>query len=229
MALSVHRKIAVGCRDRRWRSRRTWFSCIAALLTIALAGCVAAVPTEAEVLDDPSFADRREAASAQARSMGEDLMVASHLVKVGSRSFVLCVQGINDMKHKDGFGLKCDAVSTIYLAWHGNFEAGASQLEKAQADRCPVAQARQIADPPSGLSVAYASRYRCANGVIVSASFADAHSPGGETGYLDSPCQAPNVRCGDQLTPNEISSRARSFDWVARLDITQNVYTEVVK
>jgi hypothetical protein len=187
------------------------------------------VPTEAEVLDDPSFADRREDASAQARSMGEDLMVASHLVKVGDRSFILCVEGINDMKHKDGFGLKCDAVSTIYLAWHGDFEAGASQLDKAQADRCTVVQARPTTDPPSGLSVAYASSYRCANGATVSASLGDAHSPGGETGFLYSPCQATNVRCGDLLTPNEISSRARPFDWIARLNITQNVYTEVVK
>lgn len=198
-------------------------------LVFGVAGCVVAVPTEVEVLDGPSFADRREAASAQARSMGEDLMVASHLVKVGGRSFILCVEGINDMKHKDGFGLKCDAVSTVYLAWHGDFEAGASQLDKAQADRCTVVQARPTTDPPSGLSVAYASSYRCANGTTVSASLADAHSPGGETGFLYSPCQATNVRCGDLLTPNEISSRARSFDWIARLNITQNVYTEVIK
>lgn len=222
------RKIAVGCRGQNWRSRRAWLSCAAASLAIALAGCVAAVPTEAEVLDGTSFATRRESAAAKVHSVAGTIASDAGISKVGEQRSHACTYGHNDMKRHDGYGLKCDSFDTVFLAWSGDFTSRSAQIERVVSRGCSVANTMLSGGPPTPGFERFGLEYSCPEGVSVDVSYSVASPFDDSNGFLNAACDAVNVRCGDSDVPREIAGRAQFYDWVARIAVQGNVYTEVI-
>jgi hypothetical protein len=227
--LSAHRRVAVGRRDRNWRSRRAWLSCAAALLAIALAGCVAAVPTEAEVLDGAAFASKRSTAAEEAKAFAQGVAADSGVLMIGEQSGLMCTEGQNNQKRRDGYGLKCDADDTVYLAWLGDSQTTASRIEQVISRDCSILETMPTSGPPLAGIVSFGLTYDCSDGLLSSVAYAGTGTLG-ENGWLADPaCDSQNVRCAGPRTEAEISARARPYSWVARITTIKNVYTEVIQ
>jgi len=222
-------------RARRARSRGLMV--LLGLLPVLLVGLMVGishsrieqVPTEAEVLDGASFADRRETSAHRAEAAAQTIAADSGLLIVGEHSNRWwCVEGQNNMKRHDGFGLKCDAVDELYLAWRGGLDAGAPRIARAVPSDCVLSK---YADTPSALqpgTVTYGPSYLCVDGRSVAIDYVDTGALTTADWFTESQCDGSSVRCGEDLPGDEIVARARPFDCVARIYITQNIYTQVI-
>ncbi len=93
-------------------------------------------PTLVDVLEGRVAADERQAAIDLVQREGAALPYSPHALVVAQQIATRCWEGQNNWKVQEGFRLRCVAVSVRYIAWDGEFDAGAQQSGSALASQC---------------------------------------------------------------------------------------------
>lgn len=157
--------IALAPQRKRQIASRLGRSAVGVLLLGLLAGCVAARPTMAEVLDGRATAEARLAAISRVEQWPQGLSVPG-VTLVARQTYTECVVGQNNWKVKDGYRLKCSAHSLVFLGWDGDYATGRDAMLSGMASFCVVTGSENVVKRTPITSTVLGPNYTCPPGLI---------------------------------------------------------------
>ncbi len=149
---------------------------VGAVMAAVLAGCgLLPRPSMAEVLDGQATSEARSAAIGRVEQWPRGLSVPG-VSEIARQTYTTCVEGQNNFKRKDGYRLKCEAHSSVYLGWNGDYAKGRDTMLSAMASFCVSDGSDVVAHSPSDTTTVWGQNYSCPPSLVGRSQLLSGHA-----------------------------------------------------
>lgn len=199
---------------------------VGAVMAAVLAGCgLLPRPSMAEVLDGQATSEARLAAIGRVEQWPQGLAVPG-VSEVARQTYTTCVEGQNNFKRKDGYRLKCEAHSSVYLGWNGDYAKGRDAMLSAMASFCVSDGSDVVAHAPSGTTTVWGQNYSCPPSLVGRSQLLSGHAEEALVTVDSWGVTVDDQRWIDGSRGDALLKKLRTRRWLFAVDVASVFYQD---